>query len=130
MGNRPDCIHCRFMLRQANGEYRCRQHNILLHTPISIFCKQISLIEGQDETEQAWFDSYIEPQHLAGAMLYTWIETHLRDGKTSLAQFDSEELGLISTYISWSAGTFWQVLRAIRQSRRDFYRQSGHEIDE
>jgi hypothetical protein len=130
MGNRPDCIHCRFMLRQANGEYRCRQHNIILHSPVSLFCKQISPIEGQDESQQEWFAETIDQNRMNPATLYTWIETHLREGKSSNAQFDSEELALITAYMNWAAGTFWQMLRAVRQAKRDSYRQQGYEIDE
>jgi hypothetical protein len=130
MGNRPDCVHCRFLLRHDNGEYRCRQHNIILHSPISIFCKQISLLEGQNEAEQAWFKESIDPKRLNAATLYTWIETHIREGKKSIAKFDNEELGLLTAYITWSAGTFWAVLRSIRQVKLDSYRQHGYEIDE
>jgi hypothetical protein len=61
MGNRPDCIHCRFMLHQGNGEYRCRQHNILLHSPVSIFCKQISLIEGKMKLSKPGLRSRLTP---------------------------------------------------------------------
>src|SRR5689334_8372016 len=104
MGNRPDCVHCRFMQRQSSGEYRCRQHNIILHSPVSIYCKQISLIEGQEEAEKAWFDETIDPNSMHNATLYTWIETHIREGKNSYAQFDSEELGTITAYGTWAAG--------------------------
>lgn len=130
MTHRPDCVHCRFLLRQSNGEYRCKQHNLILHSPVSLFCKQISLLENQNEDLEAWFKEAIDPDALAFGTLYIWIETHLRDGKKGVALFDSEELGLISAYLPWSAGTFWQVLRAIRQAKRDSYRQQGHQIDE
>jgi hypothetical protein len=130
MGNRPDCVHCRFMLRQAGGEYRCRQHNIILHSPVSLFCKQISPIETPDDAERRLFEENIDPTRMSATTLYTWIETHLREGKSSITQFDSEELGTITAYGSWAAGTFWQMIRAVRQAKRDFYRQQGYEIDE
>ena len=130
MNHRPDCVHCRFLLRQRNGEYRCQQHNLLLHSPISLFCKQISLLENQSPELEAWFDEHIDPDTLDFGTLYIWIETHLRTDKKGVARFDSETIGLISAYLTWSAGTFWQVLRMVRQAKRDSYRQHGFELDE
>jgi hypothetical protein len=119
------------MLRQPNGEYRCRQHNIILHTPVSVYCKHIRLLENQDEEAQLWFEQYIEASDLAADTLYTWIETHLREGgKNKQARFDSLELTQIAIYLNWSAGQFWQSLRLLRQNQRNFYRQQGYEIDE
>lgn len=130
MGNRPDCVHCRFMLRQASGEYRCKQHNIILHTPVSLYCKQIGLPDNQNEETQAWFSEYIESHRLNANTLYVWVETHLREGKKSIAVFDGVQLATISAYLTWSAGVFWQVMRSVRQEQREKYRQHGHEIDE
>src|SRR5688572_9889543 len=76
-GHTPDCVHCRFMVRLQSGEYRCRQHEMTLHTPVSIFCKNLTPIaENNDEIYQAWFASAIDTAELESNTLYTWVTTN------------------------------------------------------
>jgi len=129
IGTTPDCVHCRHMVRQQNGEYRCRQHDMTLHSPVRIFCKNLTP-PAEDDDYQQWFEETIDKDQLEPNMLYTWVETTTRDkdGSTS-KQVDGEVIAPLTSYIAWSAGTFWQVLRTIRKNKRDEYRQHGYDID-
>lgn len=130
-GTTPDCVHCRFMVRQQDGEYRCRQHDMTLHTPIRIFCRQLSPRAEDSEDLQAWFESTLDTNKLQPNSLYTWIETTVRDAQgTQEKHIDTEVIATLTSYASWSAGTFWEVLRRVRETKREFYRQHGYNIVE
>lgn len=126
-GARPDCVHCRFMVRLKNGEYRCRQHDITLHSPVSIFCKHIRPPEENAEFQE-WVREVLEDEELDNNTLYTWVETFLYD-KTSGTQVavDAEAVAPLTSYVTWSAGVFWQVLRQVRRSRKEDYRKRGYD---
>jgi|GEM_PF-6179709 len=127
----PDCVHCRFMVRHSNGEYRCRQHNMVLHTPVSLFCKMITLAAEKDADYRSWFSDAINTDSLDPNTLYTWVETPTRNkvGEQEV-QIDPEAIAALTTYITWSAGSFWQILRKMRLSKRNHYRQHGYKIDD
>jgi len=130
-GTTPDCVHCRFMVRQQNGEYRCRQHNMTLHSPVRIFCKQITPPTTDRDDYELWFESTINVDQLAPNTLYTWVEITTRDKRGRVeTHIDNEVVAPLTSYITWSAGTFWQVLRGIRDGRRDYYRRHGYEIED
>lgn len=130
IGITPDCVHCRFMVRQQNGEYRCRQHDIILHSPVRIFCKNLTPPVDSDDYKQ-WFETSIQLDKLDASVLYTWVDTNVKDsqGKQEMLT-DWEMITPLTTYISWSAGTFWQVLRKIRQEKREHYREHGYVVEE
>lgn len=125
----PDCVHCRFMVREKNGEYRCRQHDMTLHTPVSLFCKMIASPDDTDADYQQWFQETTKVEHLETNTLYTWVETHIinQDGHREL-RIDPATIAQLTVYMSWSAGMFWQQLRAIRIKQRDAYREQGYKI--
>lgn len=129
-GITPDCVHCRFMVRQQNGEYRCRQHDMILHSPVRLFCKNLSpSIDGEDYRQ--WFEASLELDKLEGSTLYTWVDTITRNHQSEAETFvDPEIIAPITTYIAWSAGTFWQILRKIRKEKRDHYRKHGYSVEE
>lgn len=131
-GHIPDCVHCRFMVRLQSGEYRCRQHEMTLHTPVSIFCKNLtSPTENSDEAYQTWFSSAIDTSELEANTLYTWVTTTTRSIQNEVTvQVDKEVVGTFAAYNTWSAGAFWRVLREVRQVRRDHYRKHGYSISE
>jgi len=128
-GITPDCVHCRFMVRQQNGEYRCRQHDMILHSPVRLFCKNLAPSIETDDYQQ-WFDK-LELDKLDANTLYTWVDTIIRDaqGETEI-HVDPEMIAPMTTYIAWSAGTFWQILRKIRKDKRDHYRKHGYNVEE
>jgi hypothetical protein len=129
-GHTPDCVHCRFMVRLQSGEYRCRQHEITLQTPVSIFCKNLTpLAENGDESYQAWFNSAVDTAELEANTLYTWVTTNTRSIQNEVdVQVDKEIIGTLAAYSNWSAGAFWRVLREVRQTRRDHYRKHGYNV--
>lgn len=130
-GTRPDCVHCRFMVRLQNGEYRCRQHNVTLHSPVRLFCKQIEPPTPDDDDYRLWFEQTFDTNTLEPNVLYTWVETITRDQQGSLeTQSDTEVIAPFTSYTTWSAGTFWQVIRTVRQNRREFYEQHGYDIED
>lgn len=126
----PDCVHCRFMVHHKNGEYRCHQHNMTLHTPVSLFCKMITVLNKDDVAYRHWFKNKLNPADFNGKMLYTWIETPIitKNGQPHV-EIDSEPIAPLSLYRHWSAGSFWQVLRELRRAKRKAYRRQGHQID-
>lgn len=130
-GTMPDCVHCKFMARQQNGEYRCRQHDTMLHTPIRIFCHHLTPPVEDDDDYRQWFTEALALYDLEPNTLYTWVETTTLDqqGMREL-HIDAESVATVKSYIAWSAGTFWEVLRRIRQTKREFYRQHGYDIQE
>lgn len=126
----PDCVHCRYMERQRDGEYRCKQHDMTLHTPVRVFCRQI-VPSADDDAYNQWFDAHINAEELQPNLLYLWVETVTRNANdTATTHIDNEVVAPITSYLTWSAGTFWQVLRRIRESRREHYRQHGYDVDE
>ena len=131
-GHTPDCVHCRFMVRQQSGEYRCRQHEMTLHTPVSIFCKNLTPNDANaDETYQTWFDSAINTVELDSNTLYTWVTTITRSKQNEAeVQVDSVAIAALNTYMNWSAGVFWQALREVRQAQRNQYRQHGYNVSD
>jgi len=129
-GIMPDCVHCRFMIRQQDGEYRCRQHEITLHTPIRIFCKSIAPPIDKVQAYAMWFEESINRQQLEPNVLYTWIATTLRNAQGEReVRVDHEQVALLTIYMLWSAGTFWQMMRRLRNEKHDFYRQHGYDVD-
>lgn len=125
----PDCVHCRFMTREKNGEYRCRQHDMTLHTPVSLFCKMIAAPDDRDADYQQWFADAIDVDTLETNTLYTWVETHTTNkDKTRELHIDAAVIAQLTVYMSWSAGMFWQQLRAIRLKQRDWYRDNGYDV--
>ena len=120
-GHTPDCVHCRFMVRQKSGEYRCRQHEIILHTPVSMFCKNLTQSdENDDEAYQAWFDAALIAPELQANTLYTWVIRNTSGTQNETASHaDAVAIAPINTYINWSAGAFWRVLRKVRQTKPD-----------
>jgi hypothetical protein len=131
-GHTPDCVHCRFMVRMPSGVYRCRQHDLILHTPVSIFCKNLTpMAENDDEAYLAWFDSAVDTSELEANTLYTWVTTNTRSTQNEIeVQVDKEIVGTLTTYSNWSAGAFWRVLREVRQERREYYRKHGYTVTE
>ena len=129
-GTKPDCVHCQYMLHQKNGEYRCRQHDTMLHTPILIFCNRLEPpTEMGNEDYEDWFADALAQQDLDANTLYTWVETTTRDQQgASEIHIDAEIIAPIKSYTAWSARTFWQVLRNVRETKREFYRQHGYDI--
>lgn len=130
-GTMPDCVHCRFMVRQQNGEYRCRQHDMTLHSPIRVFCKNLTPPISDDDDYRQWFTASVNTNQLSPNVLYTWVETTTRDpqGKVE-THIDIESIAPLTSYLTWSAGTFWQILRKVRQDKREFYEQHGYDIEE
>ncbi|MEO1286810.1 MAG: hypothetical protein AAFV93_03510 [Chloroflexota bacterium] len=127
----PDCVHCKFMVRHKNGEYRCRQHDVILHTPVSIFCNLITPPEEKDADYEQWFTQAMNAEKLDHNTLYTWVETPTRDKiGVKEVQIDAEVIATITSYLAWSAGTFWQVIRTLRQRKRNHYKQHGYNIDD
>jgi len=118
------------MVRQKNSEYQCRQHNITLHTPVSLFCKFIEPAVKKDADYQQWFDENLALDTLKHNLLYTWVETLLQQEAKSVTIVDAESIAPLTAYMTWSAGTFWQVLREIRLTRREYYQQHRHSLDE
>lgn len=130
-GTLPDCVHCRHMLRQQNGEYRCRQHDMVLHSPVRVFCKHLAPPPVDDDAYTQWFTESIDTTQLEPNMLYMWVETITRDTKNKReAHIDSESVAPLTSYATWSAGTFWEVIRSIREAKREFYRQHGYDIED
>jgi hypothetical protein len=131
-GHTPDCVHCRFLLRLQSGEYRCRQHDVTLHTPVSIFCKNLTpMVENGDEAYHAWFDSAVDTAELDANTLYTWVTTNTRSFQNDVeVQVDKEVIGTFATYNNWSAGAFWRILREARQARRNHYRKHGYNVSD
>jgi len=78
IGITPDCVHCRFMVRQQNGEYRCRQHDMILHSPVRLFCKNLTPPMDSDDYKQ-WFEASLELDQLEASVLYTWVDTTVKD---------------------------------------------------
>jgi hypothetical protein len=75
-GHTPDCVHCRFVVRLQSGEYRCRQHDITLHTPVSLLCKNLSPLHENDETYLDWFKQTLNTDKFENNTLYViMIET-------------------------------------------------------
>ncbi len=129
-GITPDCVHCRFMVRQQNGEYRCKQHDMILHSPVRLFCKNLTPADESDDYQQ-WFEASLELEKLEANTLYTWVDTITVNAQgDSVTHVDAEAIAPLTTYISWSAGTFWQVLRKIRRDKRDDYRKHGYSVEE
>lgn len=126
----PDCVHCRFMVRHKTGEYYCRQHNIRLHTPVSIFCKNIEPAVTQDADYQQWFTTNLNTNLLEHNMLYTWVETLVIQHKKRKTLIDISTIAPVTTYSQWSAGTFWETLRTVRISQRTHYRQQGYTLED
>lgn len=130
-GTLPDCVHCRHMARQQDGEYRCRQHDVTLHSPVRVFCKNLTPPSADDDDYAQWFTTSVNTSELEPNMLYTWVETITRDNKSRVeTHIDSETVAPLTSYGTWSAGTFWEVIRNIRESKREFYRQHGYDIEE
>ena len=75
IGTRPDCVHCRFMVHQSNGEYRCNQYNMTLHSPVKVFCKQISPPTPDSDDYRQWFEDTLDTNTLEPKTLYTWVDT-------------------------------------------------------
>lgn len=128
--SQPDCVHCRFVERHANGEYRCRQYNIVLHTPVSLFCKMIEPASKRDSDYTAWFYQRLDFDALEKNILYTWVETLIynQQGENTI-QVDAETVAPVTAFTAWSAGAFWKVLRSVRKARREHYRQHGYTVD-
>ncbi|MGJ3239401.1 MAG: hypothetical protein ACFE0Q_11895 [Anaerolineae bacterium] len=126
----PDCVHCRFMVRKKNGEYECRQHAMVLHTPVSLFCKLITPVDDDDSDYQQWFEQAFAETELDPNTLYTWIETTIRDraGMTT-THIDIASIAPLTIYSTWSAGSFWQTLRQLRSDQRLRYRRKGFKLD-
>lgn len=125
----PDCVHCRFMVRNPTGEYHCRQHNIKLHTPVSLFCKHIEPAFKQDDDYQQWFTTNLDINTLEINMLYTWVETLVIQQSQRQTLIDLDTIAPVTVYSRWSAGTFWETLRVARLSRRKDYQQQGYILD-
>lgn len=130
-GTLPDCVHCRHMLRQQDGEYRCRQHDMTLHSPVRVYCKNLTPPPIDDDDYVQWFSESVDTTALEANMLYTWVETLTRDNANKVEKrIDAETVAPLTSYSTWSAGTFWDVIRNIRESKREFYRQHGYNIQD
>ena len=107
----PDCVHCRFMQGHKHGGYRCRQHDMILHTPVTLFCKMHNPVEQDGGGEET-----IDLESLDANALYIWIEKPGQDeGEAQI------EVGVVATlidYQAWSAGMFWQRIRELRGVKR------------
>jgi hypothetical protein len=103
---------------------------MILHSPVRLFCKNLTpLVETDDYTQ--WFEASLELDRLEANTLYTWVDTITVNGQgEAVTRVDAETIASLTTYISWSAGTFWQVLRRIRKDKRDHYRQHGYSVEE
>ena len=124
----PDCVHCRFMVRHHDGSYRCKQHDITLYTPVRLFCRQITPPLDADAYQQ-WFDETIDRDDLAPNTLYVRVQTTTFDASGRPRQhMDREVIAPLTAYLTWSAGTFWQVMREVRDQRREQYRRHGYQI--
>jgi hypothetical protein len=129
-GHTPDCVHCRFVVRLQSGEYRCRQHDITLHTPVSLLCKNLSPLHEDDEIYLDWFKQTLDTDTLENNTLYTWVTTTVKKQDTAELLVDVETVATITTYLNWSAGIFWQVLRDVRKDKREHYRRHGYQVNE
>ncbi len=127
----PDCVHCRFMISHKHGEYRCKQHGMILHSPVSLFCKTISPVEHKDSAYEAWFQETVNVESLDANTLYTRVETPIEgDAGDNPVQIDIEVVAPLTDYVSWSAGMFWQKIRELRAAKRAQYNQNGYRADD
>jgi hypothetical protein len=118
------------MVRQHDGEYRCKQHDMTLYTPVRLFCRQITPPSDEDAYQQ-WFDDTINPDELAPNTLYAWVHTTTFDPSgTARQHIDREVIAPLTSYLTWSAGTFWGVMRDVREHRREQYRQHGYQVED
>lgn len=108
--SKPDCVHCRFMLRTAAGEYRCKQHDLVLHSPISLFCRHLTPPEAAESPLKEWIHDGIDRSSLQSGWLYTWIALADNGDEVTYIPFVR-----ILEYVAWSPGMFWRELRHIRQ---------------
>jgi hypothetical protein len=116
------------MVRQHDGEYRCKQHDITLYTPVRLFCRQITP-PVDDDAYQQWFDDTIDRDDLAPNTLYAWVQTTTIDAdNTPQKHIDHDVIAPLTAYLTWPAGTFWRVMRDVRNHRREQYRQHGYQV--
>ena len=128
---RPDCVHCRFMIRQKDGEYRCRHHDVTLHTPVQMFCKQIEPLQPEDDDYRLWFEQSMQVDSLENNVLYTWVSITTSNSESQRETHTHHDLvAPFAAYITWSAGTFWQIIRKLRMMRRTHYKQHGFNLDD
>lgn len=113
-GPKPDCVHCRHMARQANSTYRCNFHQIILHTPVRVFCKDIDYAQHED-----WFDEPTDPKTLRPNMLYIWLEKRTQVGGETQIDLSLRELISVQTYTTWAADTFWRTVRNMSRDQND-----------
>jgi hypothetical protein len=119
------------MLRQPDGAYRCRQHDVVLLSPVRVFCKNLMPHPADDPTHAQWVASAINTDELEQNMLYTWVQTTIRDDQDDIhIHLDCEAIAPLTSYMTWSAGTFWEVMRRIRDRKHENYRQHGYNVDE
>jgi hypothetical protein len=71
------------MVRLQSGEYRCRQHDITLHTPVSLLCKNLASQREDDKTYLEWFVQAIDTNKLDANTLYTWVTTPISKQNTA-----------------------------------------------
>jgi len=112
------------MKRQDNGTYRCNHHEIILHTPVRVFCRQIDYNED-------WFAVDADPDTLRPEMLYIWLEKRPDPNDPSIIETTQHELAPVHTYSVWAADTFWRAVRELADANNhtDNSAQSDAEAD-